>query len=82
MRAGARYDVTAAARRLDVPTLVVCGERDRHNVPLSHDLAELLPRAELRLVADAGHVVNLEQPEAFSALLREFLSREDVDFRP
>jgi 3-oxoadipate enol-lactonase len=82
MRAGARYDVTAAAERLDVPTLVVCGERDRHNVPLSRGLAELLPRAELRLVSNAGHVVNLEQPEAFNALLREFLSGEDVDLRP
>jgi 3-oxoadipate enol-lactonase len=82
MRAGARYDVTAAAERLDVPTLVLCGERDRHNVPLSRDLAELLPHAELRLVADSGHVVNLEQPEAFNALLREFLSGEDVNLRP
>jgi 3-oxoadipate enol-lactonase len=51
-------------------------------VPLAGDLAGLLPRAELRLVPDAGHVVNLEQPEAFNALLREFLSGEDVDLRP
>jgi 3-oxoadipate enol-lactonase len=82
MRAGARYDVTAAARRLDIATLVVCGERDRHNVPLARDLAELMPRAELRLVPDAGHVVNLEQPEAFNALLGGFLgSGEDVALR-
>lgn len=74
MRAGARYDVAAAARRLDIPTLVVCGNRDRHNVPLSRELAELLPRGELRLVPDAGHVVNLEQPKAFTALLAEFLA--------
>jgi 3-oxoadipate enol-lactonase len=73
MRAGARFDLAAAARRLDVPTLVVCGDRDRHNLPLSRDLAAMLPRAELCVIADAGHVVNLEQPEAFTAELRRFL---------
>jgi 3-oxoadipate enol-lactonase len=74
MRAGARFDVALAARRLDIPTLVVCGDRDRHNLPLSRDLAALLPRAELRLIADAGHVVNLEQPGAFNAVVRSFLA--------
>jgi 3-oxoadipate enol-lactonase len=73
MRAGARYDVAAAAQRLQIPTLVLCGEVDRHNVPLSRELAELLPKAELRFLADAGHVANLEQPGAFSAILRDFL---------
>jgi 3-oxoadipate enol-lactonase len=76
LRAGARYDVAGAARTLEVPTLVVCGERDRHNVPLARDLAELLPRSELALIAGAGHVVNLEQPDAFNAVLRDFLGKD------
>jgi 3-oxoadipate enol-lactonase len=78
MRAGARFDVAAAARHLQIPTLVVCGERDRHNLTLSRDLAALLPRAEPRVIPDAGHVVNLEQPEAFNAIVRSFLEADDA----
>jgi 3-oxoadipate enol-lactonase len=73
MRAGARFDVADRVTRLDVPTLVLCGENDRHNVPLSRELAHLLPQGELRLVRAAGHVVNLDQPEEFNRLVREFL---------
>ena len=73
MRAGARFDLATQAHGLDTPTLVVCGARDRHNLPLSRDLAALLPRAELCVIADAGHVVNLEKPDTFTAALRRFL---------
>ena len=56
-----------------MPTLVLCGERDRVNVKLSRRLAETLPDARFEIVPDAGHVANLDNPEAFNRLLREFL---------
>jgi 3-oxoadipate enol-lactonase len=74
MREGARFDVREAARRLETPTLVLCGERDRVNLPLSRNLANLLPNARLETVPDAGHVANLDNPQAFNALLDTFLS--------
>jgi 3-oxoadipate enol-lactonase len=73
MRAGARFDVAETASRLDIPTLVVCGDRDRHNLPLSRALAAVMPRADLQVIPDAGHVVNLEQPNAFTEAVRRFL---------
>ena len=51
------------------PVLVLCGERDRPNLPLARRLADALPRGTLEIVANAGHVANLDNPEAFSALL-------------
>jgi pimeloyl-ACP methyl ester carboxylesterase len=41
---------------------------------LSRRLAEVLPDARFELVPDAGHVANLDNPEAFTELLREFLT--------
>ncbi len=56
-----------------MPTLVLCGERDRINLKLSRRLAEGLPDARFEVVPGAGHVANLDNPEAFNTLLREFL---------
>lgn len=68
---------TAASFRLErpprMPTLLLCGERDRINVKLSGRLAEILPDARFEVVPDAGHVANLDNPQAFNGLLREFL---------
>jgi 3-oxoadipate enol-lactonase len=70
MRAGASFRLT---RLPTVPTLVLCGERDRVNRRLSRRLADALPNAELAVVPDAGHVANLDNAEAFTALMRDFL---------
>jgi pimeloyl-ACP methyl ester carboxylesterase len=57
-----------------MPTLVLCGANDRFNVPLSKALAARLPDARFELVPDAGHVANLDNPEAFNAALERFLA--------
>jgi 3-oxoadipate enol-lactonase len=70
MRAGASYRLE---RLPPMPTLVLCGDRDRVNLGLSRKLAEALPNATFATVPNAGHVANLDNPEAFNALLRDFL---------
>jgi pimeloyl-ACP methyl ester carboxylesterase len=34
-----------------------------------------LPKAELTVIPDAGHLSNLEQPEAFNAALEAFYNK-------
>jgi pimeloyl-ACP methyl ester carboxylesterase len=60
--------------RIAVPALVVAGDRDAASLPTARELAATLPRARLEVVAGAGHVVNLAQPERVNAVLREFLA--------
>jgi 3-oxoadipate enol-lactonase len=69
-------DLTARLGDINVPTLVVHGADDRV-VPLEtgRALAEAIPGARLAVIERAGHVSNQEQPEAFNALVREFLAR-------
>ena len=74
-RAGRSFDVSGESDRLTMPVLVLVGEHDRPNLRLSHDLAERLPDAELRIVPGAGHVANAHAPDAFNDALREFLDR-------
>jgi len=69
--------VAAQAERLaalDIPTLLVAGARDEGSLPVCRALADALPRAELAVIPDAGHVVNLAAPAAFDAALLGFLA--------
>ncbi|HVU78542.1 MAG TPA: alpha/beta fold hydrolase [Gaiellaceae bacterium] len=59
---------------LDVPTLVVVGERDKADFhAIARHLAEQIPGARLEVVPGAGHLVGVEQPGALNELLLEFL---------
>ncbi len=58
-----------------LPALVVVGDRDRLSLGPSEALAQALPGAELLVVPDAGHVVNLERRELVSEAIAGFLDR-------
>jgi pimeloyl-ACP methyl ester carboxylesterase len=59
-------------REVSVPTLLVWGEQERLvPVDIAHQYASLMPNARLEVVPDAGHVVDLEQPDALAELIRE-----------
>jgi 3-oxoadipate enol-lactonase len=65
----------ASLATLEVPTLVIVGEDDKPDfLAIAGHLAEEIPDADLALVAGAGHLVGLDQPEELNALLLEFLS--------
>ena len=68
-------DYTAILDTIDVPTLVMCGERDAiAPFALSKIIADGVRDARLEVVPDAGHVANADAPDAFNKLLRAFLS--------
>jgi pimeloyl-ACP methyl ester carboxylesterase len=66
--------------RLGRPALIVAGETDAPSIATSGALAAALPGARPVVVEGAGHVVNLQRPEAFNAVLLAFL--EEVFRRP
>jgi pimeloyl-ACP methyl ester carboxylesterase len=57
--------------------LVLCGEADQLTPPdCSREIAALIPDAELHILAQAGHMLTMEQPALVQALLGRFLSQE------
>ena len=69
------FDRRADLPNIAVPTLVITGEADRTASPeVARRMAERIPGADCRTVADAGHLLNLEQPAAFHAALLSFLA--------
>ena len=63
-----------ALAKLDVPALVAVGAHDKPDFLQGAEvLARTLPRARHTVVAGAGHLVPLEAPEAFRALVVGFV---------
>jgi pimeloyl-ACP methyl ester carboxylesterase/putative sterol carrier protein len=62
------------AARIEVPTLIVWGRKDRIvPVSLGHRLANAIPDAELVVLPEVGHVPQFEQPEETRRLVLGFL---------
>jgi pimeloyl-ACP methyl ester carboxylesterase len=71
-----RPDSTPLLSRITVPTLVITGEEDiLIPVDESRSMANAVTGATLVLVPRAGHLANLEQPDAFNTALHEFLTK-------
>ena len=70
------FDRRAHLPAIAVPTLVTTGEHDRTAPPeVSRRMAERIPGASCNTVPGAGHLLNLEQPQAFNAALLAHLPR-------
>ncbi len=61
--------------RLETPSILICGDRDRH-VPLRNHLAtqQAIPRCGLQVYFDVGHVPFAETPERCAADVERFLA--------
>ena len=69
------YEIRDRLREIACPTLIVWGDRDRLISVRDADVfAELIPNSRKVVFGDTGHMSQLERPEAFNALLEEFLS--------
>ncbi|MFN7917172.1 MAG: alpha/beta fold hydrolase [Vicinamibacterales bacterium] len=69
-----RDEATSLLPAIDVPSLVIVGEEDALTPPaLSRTMASALPNATLAVIPGAGHLSNLEQPQAFNAEVEGFL---------
>ena len=71
-----KTDYTAQLASLPCPTLIIHGDRDA-GVPIARAraAAALIPHAELKVVAGAGHWVQRDQPDVVIAAMLDFLRR-------
>jgi 3-oxoadipate enol-lactonase len=66
------------AAAIRVPTLIICGDEDRPTPPdLSRELHAMIAGSRLAMIPNAGHLTNLEQPDAFNRLVGEFVRGVD-----
>ena len=70
-----RSDQQKTLRKANVPTLIISGESDTV-VPRrrAEFLAAMMPQGCLEIIREAGHLPQLEQPDAVTTALETFLS--------
>ncbi len=69
-----RADSSNLLANIACPTLVIVGENDALISPqTARDYAAQIPGAQFVLIPRAGHLSNLEQPQAFIGAIRQFL---------
>jgi len=78
LRAAGDHSAEKYLGEVDVPTLIIAGERDSFTPAyLAQSMAEAIPGAELLVVPRGTHVAPIEQPELVNARIETFL-RERV----
>ncbi|GIX46940.1 MAG: alpha/beta hydrolase [Candidatus Tectimicrobiota bacterium] len=71
-----RFDYMEAIKAIRVPTLVLCGTDDVVTPPkYAEYLQRQIPGAQLVMIPDAGHITYLEQPQAVTKAIADFLAQ-------
>ena len=74
LKAIAGFDRRAALGSIAVPTLCLAAEHDRTAAPeVMQRMASRIPGAQYQCLAQAGHIANVEQPQAFNAAVLAFV---------
>ncbi len=71
-----KYDIRNMLSRIEVPTLIIIGEKDRLNFKGSQHLNREIKGSKLQIMANTGHSVMIEKPEEFNQLVRQFIDEE------
>ena len=76
IEASLSFDRSAEIDRIGVPTLLIYGEHDRLTPPaIGRALHDRIAGSEFVEIEGAGHLTNIERPEAFNEPLLAFLGR-------
>ena len=67
------YALEAQLRQLQLPVLLIVGEHDEACISPHAFMGRTIPNVAHHVLPGAGHLTNLEAPEAFNRLVAEFL---------
>ncbi len=70
-----RFDIMNEVEKIDLPTLILCGEEDELTpVKYSQFLQNRIKGSKLEVLPHAGHMVMMESGKAFNEKIAEFIS--------
>lgn len=67
-------DYRADLAGIDIPALIIVGEHDKLTpLSLSEELLAGIESATLKVIPDAGHISNIDNPAAFNRIVEDFI---------
>jgi 3-oxoadipate enol-lactonase len=77
---GQRADFTAELARIRCPTLLIVGESDAISpVAEMQAISKAIPKAEFKIIPQAGHMAPMEKPAEVNAVIERFLQQNGLD---
>ena len=78
-----REELCYTLKNITIPTLIISGKEDRSiSYQQSSFMHQQIPRSILHLIDKAGHLPNLEQPQEFNLLLKDFVMSMNIMHAP
>lgn len=68
------FELKERMAKIDVPTLILTGDEDWPCLLPALMMKEVIPTAALSVMPNCGHTINIEDPQAFNAILDRFLA--------
>lgn len=72
------FDLEQQMRELQVPTLLLTGDEDEPCLLPNIFMKRCIPSAALEVMPNAGHTINLEDPERFNTAVASFLAQVEA----
>lgn len=77
-----RFDVMKQIEKINLPTLIICGEDDQLTpVKYSQFFQSRIKASKLEVLSNAGHMVMIESPQAFNEKVRGFIFDNSKGFK-
>ncbi|HSL88009.1 MAG TPA: alpha/beta hydrolase [Ignavibacteriaceae bacterium] len=71
-----RTDTTAYLEKINIPTLLICGEQDSLTPPaVMKEMQNRIKNAEYVEIENAGHMTPIEKPEEVNSAIKNFLKK-------
>ena len=77
----AHFEVTAELNKLKIPSLIISGSDDLCSPLVAKTMFDALPLAKWELVADARHMVFVDQNAIYKKILRKWLKEDYQHFK-
>ena len=68
-----KVNLTDKITKIKLPSLLVCGSKDKPNLKAAYKLNKLLKNSQLCIIEKGGHTLNSQAPETFAQIIEKFL---------
>ena len=69
------YTLIEEMRRINVPTLIITGDEDWPCLSPGILIKQSIPTAALAVIPNAGHAINIEEPNEYNRIISDFLAQ-------
>jgi pimeloyl-ACP methyl ester carboxylesterase len=69
------YTLVEEMKRIDVPTLIITGDEDWPCLKPGILMKQSIPSSALVVMPNAGHAINIEEPDEYNRLVGDFLAQ-------